>query len=79
MKNRHISLQFAKAIYQIDLQGLDGWFVIDIVSDSLHDDITIVQNAILRLKFAQLNGNHDVKWIVVLTDSTVVNLGVRHD
>jgi hypothetical protein len=75
MKNRHISLQLIKAVEQIKLISLSGWFCIDIISDSGNDNPTDHHISLLRLKFSRLDKSKTIKWIFVLKDGHVVNIG----
>jgi hypothetical protein len=75
VKNRHISLQLIRAANEIRKQKTEGWYSIDIISDSPNNNPDLVQNAILKLVFAKLNGDGVSKLIVVLSNGDVVNLG----
>jgi hypothetical protein len=75
VKNRHISLQLSNAISTIDKQALLGWFNIDILSDSGNNNSADYQNSLLRLKFSKLDRSKNLKWIFVLKDGKVVNIG----
>jgi hypothetical protein len=75
MINRHISTQLIKATSIIEKQALLGWFNIDILSDSGHDNSTDYQNSLLRLNFSKLDKSGSTKWIVILKNGDVVNTG----
>lgn len=75
MKNRHISLQFTNVISEINREALLGWFAIDILSDSGNTDNTIVAQAMFKIHLSRLNGSGNSKWIGILNDGTIVNIG----
>jgi hypothetical protein len=75
VKNRHIELQLKTALREIEKQKALGWFCLDIISDSDNVDLSKIQNAVLKLSFAKLNGNGVTKTIVILKDATIVILG----
>jgi hypothetical protein len=75
VKNRHIEFQLKTALREIEKQKAKGWFCLDIISDSTNDNLSKIQNAVLKLCFAKLNGDGVTKTIVILKDATVVILG----
>lgn len=75
MKNRHTSLQIIRTSVEIGKQELLGWFAIDILSQSDDDDPTKIQNGVLKIKFARLNGDGISKHFGVLLDGKLVFLG----
>ncbi|MBC7471826.1 MAG: hypothetical protein H7196_00970 [candidate division SR1 bacterium] len=75
MINRLISLQILRASEEINRQEALGWYTIDILSQSDNDDPTTIQNSVLKIKFARLNGDGISKWITIDTKSSVSYFG----
>jgi hypothetical protein len=75
MKNRHISQQFINLVSEIEREALLGWFTIDIISDSGNNNKSSVHQAMFKIQLSKLDGSGQAKWIVILNDGKIVNIG----
>jgi hypothetical protein len=75
VKNRHISLQYLSTADEIRRQIANSWFLIDSLSDGDNDNPATIQNGIIKLRFARLNGDGISKHVVIQWSGAIIYLG----
>ena len=75
LKNRHIALQFTKVVKVLAELSADGWYPVDILSNSDNNKQNVIKNATIEIQCSRLDGSGISKWVVIDKQGNVIFFG----